>query len=310
MWRGDFQAEPGAKAAAVDLTIAGMESEAMAFPLKYGYSLVARVRRCGAGLDSSTWQGRRVFAFAPHGSHAVVDAAAAIVVPEGVGPEDAAFFPAVETALSLVHDAGPLVGEHVAVVGLGMIGLLVAAILSAGFGGAAGGVITAVEPHPARRAVAAALPGVQPLDPTAVAAAAAALTGPAAGTGFDVTIEVSGVARGLQTALDHTARGGRVVLGSWYGDKPLDSPPLRLGLDFHRSKLDLRASQVSEIRPELAGRWDKPRRFGATWALLREIRPATLMRPRVVRLEEAGAGFGRLADGEELAVVVRYGKGS
>ena len=43
---------------------------------------------------------------------AIVEAGAALLVPEGVSAEDAAFFPAVETALSLVQDANPVVVER------------------------------------------------------------------------------------------------------------------------------------------------------------------------------------------------------
>lgn len=43
---------------------------------------------------------------------------------------DAAFLPSMETALSLVMDARPVVGEKVAVVGQGLIGQLVAAVMA------------------------------------------------------------------------------------------------------------------------------------------------------------------------------------
>ena len=41
---------------------------------------------------------------------------------QGIDPEDAVYLPAVETALSLVHDVHPRIGESVAVFGQGMIG--------------------------------------------------------------------------------------------------------------------------------------------------------------------------------------------
>ena len=34
----------------------------------------------------------------------------------------------------------------------------------------------------------------------------------------------------MQSAIDHTGRGGRIVLGSWYGSKPA---PLSLGIGLH-----------------------------------------------------------------------------
>lgn len=44
------------------------------------------------------------------------------VFAKGISAEDAIYLPAVETALSLVHDVHPRVGESVAVFGQGMIG--------------------------------------------------------------------------------------------------------------------------------------------------------------------------------------------
>ena len=41
---------------------------------------------------------------------------------QGIAAEDAVYLPAVETALSLVHEVHPRVGESVAVFGQGMIG--------------------------------------------------------------------------------------------------------------------------------------------------------------------------------------------
>ena len=66
-------------------------------------------------------------------------------------------------------------------------------------------------------------------------------------------------------------------------------------------------SQVSEIRAELAGRWSKSRRFGATWDLVRRLRPSELLRPRVFQLEEAPSAYSALEGGSELAVMLEYG---
>jgi threonine dehydrogenase-like Zn-dependent dehydrogenase len=50
---------------------------------------------------------------------------------------------------------------------------------------------------------------------------------------FDVSIEVSGNVRALQSAIDHTSNGGRIIaVGSWYGNTEVK---LKLDIDFHRS---------------------------------------------------------------------------
>ena len=51
----------------------------MAYPLTYGYSLVGKVVRVGPGVDEAAWMHRMVFAFAPHGSHALVSIQGAMI---------------------------------------------------------------------------------------------------------------------------------------------------------------------------------------------------------------------------------------
>ena len=74
--------------------------------MAYGYSLVGRVDGVGAGVPSKL-VGSLVFAFAPHGERAFSDLGGVQPVPPGISPSDAAFLPAAETAISIVHDAHP-----------------------------------------------------------------------------------------------------------------------------------------------------------------------------------------------------------
>ena len=55
---------------------------------------------------------------------------AVTVVPEGVPPARAVLTGTVETAVNVLWDAAPLVGDRVAVVGAGMVGCCVARLLS------------------------------------------------------------------------------------------------------------------------------------------------------------------------------------
>ena len=87
---------------------------------------------------------------------------------------------------------------------------------------------------------------------------------------FDVTIEVSGNPRALQSAIDNTSNNGRIIVGSWYGSTDVI---LRLGIDFHRSHKTIQTSQVSTIPAALTGLWTKERRFALTWDLVRDLQP-------------------------------------
>lgn len=135
---------------------------------------------------------------------------------------------------------------------------------------------------------------------SALQPSAAALAGP-----FDVSIEVSGNPRALQSAIDYTRNNGRIIIGSWYGDKEVD---LKLGIEFHRSGKTLFTSQVSTIAPQLTGLWTKERRFSLVWALLKQIQPSKLISKRVT-LNEAQQAYEMLDAGKELAICFKYNDG-
>jgi threonine dehydrogenase-like Zn-dependent dehydrogenase len=269
----------------------------MAYPLAYGYSLVGKVVECGSGIDKNQWLGKTVFAFAPHATQVVVDAESAHLVPDGLDPLDAIFMPSVETAVALIQDAAPRLGEDVAVFGQGLIGLLVTAILSGYSDGIFGeeppGSIATFDTNP-NRLLASARCGskdaLQEMSPRDLRR-------------FDVCIEVSGSGKALQAAIDAARDGGRIILGSWYGDSAVS---LSLGIDFHRSHKTLIASQVSKIPGQLRGTWSKERRFELAWKLTRRIRPSRVLLSRRTSLAGAQESYERLRDGRELSVAFEY----
>ena len=280
-----------------DLTISGMEDK-MTYPLRYGYSSVGRVVAVGSALNQAEWMGKLVFSFSPHSSAVVVDASSVMEVPQGIEPEDAVFLPSVETAVSLVQAARPNVGERVLVVGQGLIGLLT------------GAVMTHHLPYTETT--------VSDISETRLRVALkfnerAKIWNPllwnpwfnfdAGESDYDLSIEVSGNPKGLQTAIDNTGVNGRIVVGSWYGEKPA---PLILGLKFHRSGLQLITSQVSNIYPELTGRWSKKRRFDLTWETLKQIKPSKLISSvAVLKSDEVLDAYIRLQKGEDVTVLFK-----
>ena len=267
----------------------------MAYPLSYGYCLVGVVVDCGSDVSRQDYLGKTVFTFSPHATHVLTDADAVQIVPDGIDPQDAIFMPSVETALSLVHDASVRVGENVAVYGQGLIGLLVTALLSRGRSDVSSGrfdSITTFDMIPDRLAAASKMGASQALVPGRESQ----------GGPFDVSIEVSGNARALQSAIDHTSNGGRVIVGSWYGNKDVS---LKLGIDFHRSHKTIQTSQVSEIPAKLSQLWSKERRFAYTWALVKQIRPSRLL-TKILTLEQAQEAYEALDNGTEIAIAFGY----
>jgi threonine dehydrogenase-like Zn-dependent dehydrogenase len=273
-----------------------MVEETMKYPLSYGYSLVGIVTRCGDGVvDSDDLIGKLVFTFSPHSTHAIVDRKSIHIVPDGISAEDAMFFPSVETAISIIHDARIRVGEKVSIYGQGLIGLLLTGILSSQqpfLPHGTIGTLTTFDTIDDRLAMSSEMGSLQALLPNCAAEA-----GP-----FDVSIEVSGNARALQAAIDNTQNGGRVIIGSWYGNSDIT---LRLGIDFHRSHKTIKTSQVSNIPAELSALWSKEKRFKLSWEYVRSLKPSKLITKRV-NLDEAQEAYDLLDNGKEIVVSFNY----
>ncbi|MFF4545964.1 zinc-binding alcohol dehydrogenase [Streptomyces sp. NPDC001435] len=193
-------------------------------PVKYGYLNVGVVEE---GPDELT--GRTVFCLYPHQTRYVVPVNAVTPVPENVPAERAVLAGTVETAVNALWDAAPLVGDRIAVVGGGMVGCSVAALL-ARFPGVR---LQLVDADPARAKTAEAL-----------------------GVGFappedalgdcDLVVHASATEQGLARSLELLRAEGTVLELSWYGDRRIALP---LGEAFHSRRLTVRSSQVGTVSP-------------------------------------------------------------
>lgn len=254
-------------------------SGSLSFPLKYGYSMVGEVTQIGNGGDEN-WKGRKVFAFNPHENLFNADTSNLHLLPEGCPVEDAAFLANMETAVSLVQDGKPLLGERVVVLGQGIVGLLVTALLSK-----LPIDVFSVDALEARRNFSTGFGAKGGFAPDAINE----LKDLIGAQGADLVYELSGNPETLNAALDIVGEYGRIVVGSWYGNR---SAAISLGEKFHRGHIKMISSQVSQIEPTLRGRWDKERRFALAWRWLLEIKPSQLVTHRVP--------FSQLADAYRL----------
>lgn len=241
-----------------------------AFPIKYGYASVGRVLAVGPAVGHVA-PGDLAFALHPHQTVYLAPAGLVTRLPAGLEPALGAFFANTETALNIAHDAGPRLGETVAVFGQGVVGLLTTQALLL-----AGARVIAVEPDPGRRALALAMGAEAALAPgPALADELRARNG---GRLADLAVEVSGAPTALQGALDAVMDEGTLVVASWYGRKPVS---LDLGARFHRGRVRLRSSQVGRLAPETYPRWDHARRAQTVAALLPRLRLAELISHRL-----------------------------
>ena len=200
------------------------------YPIKYGYAAVGRVEEVGSG-EAGVGPGDLVFSFRPHESSFISPASELIKVPDGISAEDAAFLPTMETAVNLVMDGQPSIGEQVAVFGQGVVGLLVTALLS----DMPLASLVTIDQHERRRRESLALGATASLAPDYMGLMQA-LQGSRNYRGADLSFELSGNPATLDQAVKTAGYNGRIVVGSWYGTK--------------ESRLDL-GGQVSQ-RPHQA----------------------------------------------------------
>ncbi|KOU77978.1 dehydrogenase [Streptomyces sp. MMG1533] len=232
-------------------------------PVKYGYLNVGVVEEGPQDLVGQT-----VFCLYPHQTRYVVPVSAVTVVPPSVPAERAVLAGTVETAVNALWDAAPLVGDRIAVVGGGMVGSSVAALL-ARFPGVR---VQLVDADPARAKTAEAL-GVD-----------FALPGDALGD-CDLVVHASATEQGLARSLELLTAEGTVLELSWYGDRQVSLP---LGEAFHSRRLVIRSSQVGSVSPA--------RRSSRTYADRLAVALDLLADPALDALVTGESAFGELPD--------------
>ncbi|GAA4828553.1 zinc-binding alcohol dehydrogenase [Actinomycetospora corticicola] len=251
-------------------------------PVTYGYLAVGVVESGPAELV-----GRDVFCLHPHQTRFVVPASAVSVVPDDVPAGRAVLTGTVETAVNALWDAGPRVGDRIAVVGAGMVGCSVAALLAT----IPGVRVELVDVDASRASVAAAL-GV------GFAAPADALGD------CDLVFHTSATSAGLARSLELLGVEGEVIEMSWYGDREVSVP---LGEGFHAGRLAVRSSQVGMVSGARRARRTYADRMALALRLLADDRFEAIVTD-TVPFETLPETMARLAAGAPgLAVRVDYG---
>ena len=188
------------------------------------------------------------------------------------------------------HVARVAWGEVVMVIGAGAVGL--AAVQGARLAGAS--QVIAVDPNPARRAIATQLGATVLCDPAAEdpAVVARELT---AGRGADVVIEAAGAAAGFRTSVEAVRPGGQVV---WLGKMGVNDPAeFRWGSLMQEKRLV--RSSYGGARPQR----DFP-------ALAQAYLDGTLALDGLItsriELDQINEGFAALKRGEAIRSVVMF----
>lgn len=179
------------------------------FPFTPGYSVSGIVVEVGKGVRSLK-VGDCVFAAGPHAAEVVVPEEFALKLPTGIDFEVGCFGNIAAMALYAVRQANLNLGDPVAIVGQGIIGLIANQVARCG-----GGLpVIGLDIDPVRLDLSlqfGADMAVDPRDDRVLADVLGALPG----GGVEAAIELSGAGQGIDTALRVTRERGTVFAGSF-----------------------------------------------------------------------------------------------
>jgi 2-desacetyl-2-hydroxyethyl bacteriochlorophyllide A dehydrogenase len=236
-----------------DLRLFVPATEGVMYPARIGYEWVGRVTDVGADVSGFAPGDLIHLPFSHRATHTARPAEQTMLgdvvpLPSTLDPDRAIVLALAGVALQAVHDAHIKVGDHVAIFGLGVIGLL--AVQFARLNGALR--IDAVDPLARRRALAEAFGADCTLD-SATCDVAREIKSATPEHGADVAIELSGSVAALHEAIRCVRVAGTVVAGGYYQG---GAAQLRLGEEWHHNRITMVSSM---------GVWDCPHRDYPAW---------------------------------------------
>jgi len=268
----------------------------------WGYSEVGEIVEVADDVTDLT-PGELVYGVWGHRSDAVVATAAiaAQKVPSAMPPVHGVFARVGAIALNSVLAAEPHLGEHIAVFGQGVIGLLAGQLARL-----SGARVTVVDSLDNRLQLALRLGATGAVRADSPAGAGEVVRGLTGDDGVDAAIELSGSYKALHEAVRCVGADGLVVAGGFYQG---DGQGLRLGEEFHHNRARIVASQIGGTPASLGPRWSRER---LVLVFMGQVASGSVdVAPLVSHVVDAGdvaSAFGILADSpaEALQVVLSF----
>ena len=284
-------------------------------PISLGYSCAGVVLESGMGASGFRPGDRVACGGAGYATHAEFNSVPKNLcarIPDGVSFEDAAFTTVGTIALQGVRQANVRVGDRVAVIGLGLLGLLTVQILRA-----SGCRVLGMDPDPGRRERAAAL-GADVVDAAGLTDAALAFSD---GHGVDSVLITAATSSNepVIAAAEIVRRKGCVVVVGMVGmDLPRDpfykkELDLRLSMSYGPGRYDTSYEEGGQDYPFAYVRWTEQRNMEAFLQLVADgqVTPARLVTHRFSIDDALGAyemleGKGDHAGESYLGIVIEY----
>jgi len=248
--------------------------------VKYGYLSVGKVIH-----GSKRLMNKLVYTMYPHQSKYVINSSFVTLIPNSIPPKRALLTANMETAINAMWDSNPSIGDNVYVIGAGIVGLLMAYVLSRTFGIE----VTLVDKDASKRNLCKKLKIKFNTDIKII-------------KNPDIIYECTGNISALNSLVDYVTLDTKVCILSWYGKQ---ISKIGMGENCFSRRLNIIFSQVGNIPSYKLRKFDNLKRRSLALSMLNDDILDLLIDKKEIRLHDLPTFFKKNYT-KGLCKVVRY----
>ena len=234
--------------------------------VKYGYLNVGKVINGPKNLLN-----KLVYTMYPHQSKYIINSSFVTVIPNSIPPKRALLTANMETAINAMWDSNPSIGDKVYVIGAGIVGLLMAYVLSRTFGIE----VTVIDKDASKNNLCKRLKINFTSDFKHI-------------QNPDIIYECSGNVSALNSLVNHVTLETKVCILSWYGKQ---ISKIRMGENCFSRRLNIIFSQVGNIPSYKLRKFDNLKRRLLALSMLSDDTLDLLIDKKEIKLHDLPTFF-------------------
>ena len=248
--------------------------------VKYGYLSVGKVV-----VGPKSMMNKMVYTMFPHQSMYILKSSLATLIPSHIPYKRALLTANMETAINAMWDSQPSIGDNTYVIGAGIVGILMAYVLSSTFGIK----VTVIDNNASKKKLCKFFNidfenNINCIkDP-------------------DIIFECSGNASVLSDLINNSTLETKICILSWYGKQ---QSKIKMGENCFSRRLEIIFSQVGNITPIQSKKWDNLSRRALALKLLDNKKLDSLIDKQEIKLKEL-PNFFKKGNTNGLCKVVKY----
>ncbi len=248
--------------------------------LKYGYLNIGKVIE-----GPKNYLHKHVYTMFPHQSMYIIKASLATLIPNDIPLRRALLTANMETAINAMWDTKPTIGDKTYVIGAGIVGILMAYVLSKSFGID----VVIIDKDSKKRKTCKALGLVYQSDSSCINEA-------------DIIYECSGNVDVINELISKCSLETKICILSWYGKQ---QTKIKMGENCFSRRLEIIFSQVGNISAYKSKKWNNLSRRLLALNMLKDKRLDTLIDKKEIFLKDLPSFF-KKGNANGLCKVVRY----